>query len=139
MDGGPGFLPGGAHCDAFAGGQAVRLDHNRMVTGFNIVQGRAGGLENPVAGAGHAGGVHHGAGEAFAGFQPRRGLRRAEGRYAGGGQAVGQAQGQRLLRADDRQVAGVGPGGGNDAVKVGIRNGEIGSEARRSRIARRRE
>ena len=129
---------GHCHDDALAGGQSVRLDHDRRATPAHE-GARAFGIAEPSVGAGRYGvGGAQVLGEPLGALEPGRRRRRSEGPDAGAGERIDQPRYQRALRSDHHQVDGVvtaegGHRGMIAAVEAGDAIGDLGDAA----IARR--
>ena len=101
VDGCVGLAQGHGDNDAFAGGQAVGLDHDRRAALVNVDvgsdrvgKGLVGGRRDLVA-------HHEHFGKILGAFELRRSARRPENRQAAGAEGIDDAGGQWCLRPDD--------------------------------------
>ena len=96
----------GGHDHAFAGGQAVGLDDERVaeLAGANRLERGLGGGADAVARGRHVVPLHEILGERLARLELRRALRGTEHPPALGLESIGQPVAERRFRADDRQI-----------------------------------
>ena len=102
--GGFGLLHGRSDGDALAGGEAVRLHHDRRAALADMGGGRIRVVEHRETGSGNAGAAREVLHEGLGAFQPRRRPVRPEYRDAVLPETVRQPGRQRRFRPDDDEV-----------------------------------
>ena len=101
-----GFFKRHRHHNAFAGGQAVSLDHNGRALLVHIAMSLVCGSKGCIRGGGNAVTLHERLGKILGCFQSRRLPRGTENLQAGGAESIHYALGKRRLRSDDGKPDG---------------------------------
>ncbi len=94
----------GRHHHPLAGGQPVRLHHDRRTALIDVGVRRRGVGEGAIGGGRNAMAPHERLGEILGTLEPGGGARRPEDPQAGGAKRVDDARGERAFRADDGQT-----------------------------------
>jgi hypothetical protein len=106
-DGGFSFGDGRGHHHALAGGETIRLHHNRRAFLADIGARGSGIREARPGGSWRASGIRHFLGEGFAAFQSRGGRRWPEAFQPGGSAGISQTKRQRRFRPHHDQINGM--------------------------------